>query len=156
MLVFLFVLLSTQGQRLVKFSVLRLRLLHAFSVVCDALLQRLITGVKGSQLLARCTRRRLLVHRRSDVIRGQRQGDLWYARQFLPQLGDTSGQCRYLTFVAMKLSEMGTPACDFLTPQTEAVMPGEPLCQRRQLGLQLVAGAQRTVADARAERRPGQ
>ncbi|MNE51794.1 hypothetical protein D3C80_1464400 [compost metagenome] len=141
MLVFLFILLSTQGQRLVKFSLLRLRLLHAFSVLSDALLQRLITGVKGGQLLARRTRRRLLIHRRSDVIGGQRKGDLWYARQFLPQFGETSGQCRYLTFVAMKLGEMGTPACDFLTPQTEAVMPGEPLCQRRQLALQLVANA---------------
>ncbi|MNE58820.1 hypothetical protein D3C80_1538760 [compost metagenome] len=112
--------------------------------------------MKGGQLLARRTRRRLLVHRRGDFISGQRQGDFWRVCQFLTQLGDTSGQRCYLAFVAIKLSKMRAPACNFQPPQTETVMPGEPLCQCRKLGLQLVASAQRTVADTRAQRCPGQ
>ena len=51
-LVFLFVLLATQRQRFIEFVLIGLGLLHAFTALAQALLQRLIAGMQRRQPLA--------------------------------------------------------------------------------------------------------
>jgi hypothetical protein len=51
-LVFLFVLLAAQRQRFIEFVLFGLGLLHAFTALAQALLQRLIAGMQRRQPLA--------------------------------------------------------------------------------------------------------
>ena len=72
-LVFLFVLLAAQRQGFIEFILFGLRLLHAFTALAQALLQRLIAGMQRRQLLAQRAGPGLLLHGRTDLIRRQRQ-----------------------------------------------------------------------------------
>ncbi len=83
MLIFLFVLLAAQGQHVVQFCQLTLRLLHIFAILTESLLQGLITGVQGSQTLARRTGLGLQRHFGGDLLRRERERVFRQGRQLV-------------------------------------------------------------------------
>ncbi len=83
-LVFLFVLLAAQRQRFVEFCQLALRLLHAFVILAEALLQRLIAGMQGGQTLARRAGLVLQRHFGGYLFRRERQPVFRQTCQLLP------------------------------------------------------------------------
>ena len=124
MLIFFFELLTPQDQRFIELTLLSLRFLHAFRILAQSFLQRLIASVKRSQTLAERPRLCLLLHCRREILSRQRQRTLRQLSQLLTKLSHARCLGNKLIFIAIQLRKMRPPAGNFLSPLTETIVFG--------------------------------